>query len=667
MKRIKTLFLLFAFVLAMCTGSFAAITGPITADTTLTGSESLSDVLQIQPAKTDIVIDGDGFTLTGGGFKVAPEKESKATVTIKNLTLTGATALYAIDTGLNFKGKLILDNVKIEKFASRAFRAVDGTVVIKDCTFTGDTGKFQQPVEILSADVTVTGDTKMGPTENSGIWDGAVFALTAATNEPYNKVKGTLRIESGDFNGQAIIVTAYNLSNSNLYNTGAIYITGGVFNGEENEDGLNTNLSLEPDFARRKVDVKIAGGKFSKEGTPKSADLKALLSDDTCSIIEEDDFWVVLSSADIGSSDVTSGDVTSGDVTSGDTTSGDQTVEVEAGEGESSTIDVEDLDTDLQDAINEIAGDAEVLGADDVEAVADADIPEDAKKSEKIFEAVDGAFKTTVTPIFFGAIKPSKAGIVIQKIEVPSDRTFTKLVFYFVKLALFGSSNTASTVSLAADGDKVEAKLLNADGTEATDYTGDVYAVPTEALEKDTEYAMVAGEEDTEAADDEKKDDEKKDDEKTDDQTTTDYSSYEEEDIADATDSEEDIAEDAITVESGYNLSVLGTFTASTTASVVEAKVNAETDSVYFVVLVDAAAAVATAGDVVDTTLLNKNKAIITTGTSTYAAGATTAGTKYAVVAEKKSGSVGSSGGGCNAGFAGLAALAMLALIKKSK
>ena len=493
MRRIKTLFLLFAFVLVMCSGAFAEITDPITADYTLTGNEERNAVVSITPDKKDILIDGDGNTVTGGGFKIDLTKESTATVTIKNLTLKDPTAQVAIDTGYAdsdrtktfFKGKLILDNVKIELSSSttapRAVKARSGTVVIKNCTFTSDGSSFAQFVEIESADVTISGDVKMGLSkgvQGTTYWNGGVFALVSQQNNPS---KGTLRIESGDFEGESIVVAGYNLDNNRIFNTGTIYITGGVFNGSS-ANGLNSNLSLEPDFARRKVDVKITGGKFSQEGTPNSADLKALLSPDVSLDIVDDEngYWVV------------------------------KVVEEKSNEGSSEAEDITKLDSDVRENILAATG----LEASDFAAPEDVtttDIADIETKSEDLYETLTSSnaltkaisddengvqFKAgTVTT--FGIVRATGGGRVLQKVEMPSGKKFSlaKVVFYFIK-ATFFSEVSVKSVALAAEDDMVEATLLDAKtGEELTtgDLDGEFYAVPKENLE-DTDYVMVAGE-----------------------------------------------------------------------------------------------------------------------------------------------------------------------------
>ena len=100
----------------------------------------------------------------------------------------------------------------------------------------------------------------------------------------------------------------------------------------------------------------------------------------------------------------------------------------------------------------------------------------------------------------------------------------------------------------------------------------------------------------------------------------------------------------------------------------VEAKVKAGTDEVYFI---NVTLLAGVDDEPVKATLLDSDKATVTTNgnTSAYAGydGLTADQTYAAVKVSESGGSVGGSGGGCNAGFAGIAALAALALIKKSK
>ena len=118
----------------------------------------------------------------------------------------------------------------------------------------------------------------------------------------------------------------------------------------------------------------------------------------------------------------------------------------------------------------------------------------------------------------------------------------------------------------------------------------------------------------------------------------------------------------------GKTSKVLGLFKATGNKDCVEAKVKAGTDEVYFI---NVTLLAGVDDEPVKATLLDSDKATVTTNgnTSAYAGydGLTADQTYAAVKVSESGGSVGGSGGGCNAGFAGLAVLAALALVKKSK
>ncbi|MBR2207740.1 MAG: leucine-rich repeat domain-containing protein, partial [Synergistaceae bacterium] len=138
-------------------------------------------------------------------------------------------------------------------------------------------------------------------------------------------------------------------------------------------------------------------------------------------------------------------------------------------------------------------------------------------------------------------------------------------------------------------------------------------------------------------------------------------------------DTEKSAAKSALSAyASDYDLEPVATFTATSGDATgdllvaVDEEFDPADGKVFFVDV-----SVLEAVEYVEATLTDADHNPVTAGTeSKLAEGTVTAGTPYAIVeatSKETPRGTGSSGGGCNAGFAGLAALAVLALIKKSR
>ncbi len=672
MKRINVFVLLCAFVLAMCTGAaadnlrtqLAAKKNPI--ELAATDENSFKDNARLI-ISYDTVIDGKNNILTGSAdAKYDAENGSKGllisgdsakAVTIKNLKLTkfgstnDAQNVFPIWTTITFAGKLNLENVSIDEFSHTAINANTGTIVIDGLEINGkykstsestsdSTTIFQRGIAILSADVTLKNTVIKGVGSKMTAEDSnAAGAVELSFGLPGNvNSTGKLTIESGTFEGQYGVVVADNTNGKNL---GSVVIKGGTFSADVK------NISLEGSLAP--TTVRITGGLFSKAATD-SADLKKMVSGDI-PITESGDFWFVGTAA---------------------ATEEDQVIV-----GTSETADVTKLDEEVKTEIFTAMGNLtaeDFVAAEDVKVVAISDIatasPDVAKKlesSDALIEVVSkdaGVKFEKGTVITFGVVSTKDSGRVLQKATIPSGKKFnlTKFIFYFIKLTAFNSTS-AETVSLAAADDMVEAKLLDVKtGKELTsgELSGDFYAVPTSDLDA-ADYAMVAGEKTAESA-----------------PAPTPDGTYTTPTLStDKLPTVSDDLKDFITgIEEGYTYGkFLGIFVADSTACKVAAEVEASTTRVYFVALpsVASVASVSVATGTYDykkADLLNSSNATITTGKSSYAAASgLTSGTTYGVFTATKSGTPGSSGGGCEMGFGlwSLAALMAYATLSKRR
>ena len=201
-----------------------------------------------------ITIDGNGHTLyglndyAGGSGDHDIYVSGTNNVTIKNVTLaefggavpvTGRT--YPIWTGSAYSGTLTLDHVTVTNFNRTAFNLNGGTVVVRNCTITGDMtkgfpgGVFQEGIESYNANVTVENTTITGAGSTYEKEDSQIAACIQLGN-PNGPTPGTgsITVKSGTFSGEYGIIVASNA-------TDAVTVQNGTFSGallvEEGEGG----------------------------------------------------------------------------------------------------------------------------------------------------------------------------------------------------------------------------------------------------------------------------------------------------------------------------------------------------------------------------------------------------------------------------------------------
>ena len=196
-----------------------------------------------------ITINGAGFTVygvadyAGGNGDHDIYISGSGDVTISNVTLTAFAGdvecnyrTYPIWTGSSYTGTLTLDSVTVTSFNRTAFNLNGGTVLVKDCTITGDTTKasyFQTGIESLNADVTIEGTTI------TGIGSTLEWAAGCVQLGNANAVgTGTILIKSGTYTGENAVIVAEEASDS-------LTIEGGTFTGALMvEDGTGGSLVI---------------------------------------------------------------------------------------------------------------------------------------------------------------------------------------------------------------------------------------------------------------------------------------------------------------------------------------------------------------------------------------------------------------------------------------
>ena len=201
-----------------------------------------------------LTINGAGYTIYGVNAYAGGKGDhdiyisGSGDVTIKNVTLAefgGAVAnnmrTYPIWTGSAYTGTLTLDNVTVRNFNRTAFNLNGGTVVVKDCTITGDKSKdtyFQSGIEAYNANVTVQGTTTItGTGSNLVDWPEAACLQLGNPNGPVAGT-GSITVTGGTFTGDYGIIVASNASE-------VVSVTGGTFNGVlEVEDGEGGSLAI---------------------------------------------------------------------------------------------------------------------------------------------------------------------------------------------------------------------------------------------------------------------------------------------------------------------------------------------------------------------------------------------------------------------------------------
>ncbi len=145
---------------------------------------------------------------------------------------------YPIWTGSAYAGTRTLDNVTVANFNRAALSLSGGTVVVKNCTITGDTTKdpyFQEGIAVYNADVTVENTTITGAGSTMEKEDSQIAACIQLGN-PNGPAAGTgsILVKSGTFSGEYGIIVASNA-------TDTVTVQDGTFAGallvEEGEGG----------------------------------------------------------------------------------------------------------------------------------------------------------------------------------------------------------------------------------------------------------------------------------------------------------------------------------------------------------------------------------------------------------------------------------------------
>ena len=246
----------------------AAVAGAESGDTiTLIGDDSSSfsaSNLEIAIAKA-LTINGGGFTIYGVNDYAGPNDHDiyisgSGDVTISNVTLAnfgGAVPVsgrtYPIWTGQAYTGTLTLDNVTVRNFNRTAFNLNGGTVVVKNCTISGDTTKetyFQEGIGVYNANVTIVNTAISNVGSNYEKVDSQVAGCIQLGNPNGSTVgTGSITVVDGTYSGEYGIIVASNAQNS-------VSVQGGTFTGdlmvEEGEGGS----------------IAISGGTFSAEIDP---------------------------------------------------------------------------------------------------------------------------------------------------------------------------------------------------------------------------------------------------------------------------------------------------------------------------------------------------------------------------------------------------------------
>ena len=216
-----------------------------------------------------LTIDGNGYTIYGvndyaGGsgdhdIFISP---AAGNVTIKNVTLAnfaGGVAnnmrTYPIWTSSAYSGTLTLDNVTVQNFNRTALNLNGGTVVVTNCTITGDTTKetyFQEGIGVYNANVTIVDTIISNVGSNMEKEDSQVAACIQLGN-PNGPTAGTgsITVVNGTYSGEYGIIVASNAQNS-------VSVQGGTFNGdlmvEEGEGGSLSisggpfSVAIDPDY-----------------------------------------------------------------------------------------------------------------------------------------------------------------------------------------------------------------------------------------------------------------------------------------------------------------------------------------------------------------------------------------------------------------------------------
>ena len=220
------------------------------------------DNLEIAISKA-LTIDGAGYTVygvndyAGGSGDHDIYISGSGDVTIKNITLANFAGgvsnnmrTYPIWTGSAYTGTLTLDNVTVQNFNRTAFNLNGGTVVVTNCTITGDTTKeayFQEGIGVYNANVTIV-DTAISNVGSNLEKEDSQIAACIQLGNPTGPAAGTgsITVVNGTYSGEYGIIVASNAQNT-------VSVQGGTFAGdlmvEEGEGGT----------------IAVSGGKFVAE------------------------------------------------------------------------------------------------------------------------------------------------------------------------------------------------------------------------------------------------------------------------------------------------------------------------------------------------------------------------------------------------------------------
>ena len=211
-----------------------------------------------------LTIDGAGYTVYGvNDYAYDGEHDhdiyisGSSDVTIKNVTLANFAGgvsnnmrTYPIWAGQAYAGTLTLDNVTVQNFNRTAFNLNGGTVVVTNCTITGDTTKeayFQEGIAVYNANVTIV-DTAISNVGSNLEKEDSQIAACIQLGNPNGSATGTgsITVVNGTYSGEYGIIVASNAQNT-------VSVQGGTFAGdlmvEEGEGGT----------------IAVSGGTFDAE------------------------------------------------------------------------------------------------------------------------------------------------------------------------------------------------------------------------------------------------------------------------------------------------------------------------------------------------------------------------------------------------------------------
>ena len=256
----------------------AAVAASIVNDTiTLLADDNVSfsaSNLEITIDKA-LTIDGAGYTVYGvndyaydGVHDHDIYISGSGDVTIKNVTLANFAGgvsnnmrTYPIWTGSAYAGTLTLDNVTVQNFNRTAFNLNGGTVVVTNCTITGDTTKeayFQEGIGVYNANVTIV-DTAISNVGSNLEKEDSQIAACIQLGNPNGPAVGTgsITVVNGTYSGEYGIIVASNAQN-------AVSVQGGTFNGDLMvEEGEGGTIVVSGGLFDRQVPAEYAGANLA--------------------------------------------------------------------------------------------------------------------------------------------------------------------------------------------------------------------------------------------------------------------------------------------------------------------------------------------------------------------------------------------------------------------